>query len=282
MKRISALLLILCLLSLPALAETGPASLAADEPLSIDLDGDGTEETVSWALEMGQYEKCVHLHVVSADGADTVWPTPILWGESVHVLDLDGDGRQEILVSGDVMSDDYYTYCLRWDGAELYELLFPDCSRSQNTDGYYKEGYGRITAIDGNRVTLSGSQDMVGTWFAERTVTLSPHDRFEFADDGLWVRNMDGMDDSVWEGYAPLTAAVPLEYSDAEGNPAGTLQPGDKLLICATDKETFVRFLTPDGVEGALAVSRDYERGWGWLVDGIPEDDCFDHVPYAD
>ena len=47
MKRISALLLILCLLALPALAEPEPAKLALDEPLAIDLDGDGTEETVS-------------------------------------------------------------------------------------------------------------------------------------------------------------------------------------------------------------------------------------------
>ena len=241
MKRISALLLILCLLALPALAEPEPAKLALDEPLAIDLDGDGTEETVSWTLEMGEYEECVH-----------------------------------------VMSDDYITYCLRWDGAGLYELLFPDCSRAQNTDGYYKEGYGQITAIDGNRVTLSGSQDMLGTWFAERTVTLSAHDRFEFADDGLWVRNLDGMDDDSLWGYAALTAAVPLEYADAEGNPAGTHQPGDKLLVCATDKETFVRFLTPDGTEGTLAISRNYEQGWGWLVDGTPEEDCFEHIPYAD
>ena len=282
MKRISALLLILCLLALPALAEPEPAKLALDEPLAIDLDGDGTEETVSWTLEMGEYEECVHLRILSANGEEVVWSTPILWGEAVYVVDLDGDGRQEILASGDVMSDDYITYCLRWDGAGLYELLFPDCSRAQNTDGYYKEGYGQITAIDGNRVTLSGSQDMLGTWFAERTVTLSAHDRFEFADDGLWVRNLSGRDDDSLWGYAALTAAVPLEYADAEGNPAGTLQPGDKLLVCATDKETFVRFLTPDGTEGTLAISRNYEQGWGWLVDGTPEEDCFEHIPYAD
>ena len=37
-----------------------------------------------------------------------------------------------------------------------------------------------------------------------------------------------------------------------------------------------------DGVTGVLAIARNYERDCGRLVDGIPEDECFEVIPYAD
>ena len=90
----------------------------------------------------------------------------------MDIVDLDGDGQWEILVSGDVMSDDYYTWCLRWDGAALYEVLFPDSGRMDATDGYFAHGYGLITAIsEYGVVELTGTQDVLGTWMASRLVS---------------------------------------------------------------------------------------------------------------
>ena len=40
--------------------------------------------------------------------------------------------------------------------------------------------------------------------------------------------------------------------------------------------------MTPDGLIGALDISPDYDRGWGWMVNGVGEADCFEYVPYAD
>ena len=144
-----------------------------------------------WTMRATDYEPELWLTVEPEGGAPVEYGTPILWGQSAFVVDLDGDGAREILLSGDEMSDDYVTFCLRYEGGELREILFPDASRGDNGGGYFKWGYGRVTDFGENRVTLSGSQDVLGTWFAERTFALTPLYRFEFADDGLWVRNAD-------------------------------------------------------------------------------------------
>ena len=97
--------------------------------------------------------------------------------------------------------------------------------------------------------------------------------------DGVAV---DALDAVVLKRDGALTVAAPLEYADLDGNPVGTLQPGDKILIVASDKQDMAQFITPDGTEGVLAISPNYEKGWGLLVDGVSEDECFEYVPYAD
>ena len=283
MKRTIALTLALCLLAvLPALADA-PQPLPEREALAVDLDGDGAAETVRWAMAPGDYDEQLTLTVGLSDGRELTYATDIIYAGEVYAVDLDGDGTTEILMSGDVMSDDYCTWCLRYDNGALYEVLFPDATRGdENTDGYYKTGYGLITDLGDGQVTLTGSQDVLGTWFASRTMALTAHDRFEFSDAGLWLRNLDGANiDDLWQ-YGALTVTTPLSYADEQGNPAGTLEPGDRILVIASDKRQFARFVTPDGSEGSLVISPDYERGWGWLVDGVPEENGFEFIPYAD
>lgn len=285
MKRAFAMLLALAAMLTPALAEQAPAlegQLAEGETLRIDLDGDGTDEAVSWTMTPADYgDNRLTLTVQPETGKALVYDTDIVWSQAVFVLDLDGDGAVELLLSGDVMSDDYYTACVRYDGSALYEVLFPDSRRGDSGSGYFRQGYGRVTAIEDGRLTLSGSQDVLGTWFATRQVKLSPYDRFEFDDDGLWTRDVQNLEDAdLWQ-YAALTAKVELTYTAPDGSEA-TLPAGEKLLVVASDKRETARFITPDGLTGALDISPDDDRGWGWMVNGMGEEACFEYVPYAD
>jgi len=285
MKRAFAMLLALAAMLTPALAEEGPThegQLAEGETLQIDLDGDGTVEAVRWTMTPTEYgDDCLTLTVQPKAGKALVYATDIVWRPEAFALDLDGDGAVELLLSGDVMSDDYYTACLRYDGNALYEVLFPDSNRGDSGSGYFRQGYGRIVAIDDGRLILSGSQDVLGTWFATRQVRLSPYDRFEFDDDGFWTREAMDLDDAdLWE-YAALTAKVELAYVAPDGSEA-ILPAGEKLLVIASDKKDTAHFVTPDGRIGALAISPDYDRGWGWMVNGMGEADCFEYLPYAD
>ena len=285
MKRAFALLLALAAMLTPALAEEEPTiagQLAQGETLQIDLDGDGAAEAVRWAVETTEYGvDCLTLTVQPKEGKALVYATDIVWKPEAFALDLDGDGAVELLLSGDVMSDDYYTACVRYDGSALYEVLFPDSNRGDSGSGYFRQGYGRVIAIEDGRLTLSGSQDVLGTWFATRQVRLSPYDRFEFDDNGLWTRDMVDLDDAeLWE-YAALTAKIELTYTAPDGSEA-TLPAGEKLLVIASDKQETAHFTTPDGLIGALSISPDYDRGWGWMVNGVGEADCFEYVPYAD
>lgn len=285
MKTVIALLLALMLaaMAVPALCEAVPASqgfLGEGETLAIDLDGNGSEESVSWIMPgTGYFDSCLTLIVRPRHGAPSIYETNIIGDQAVYVLDLDGDGVVELLLTGDVMSSDYYTTCLHYNNRALYEVLFPDTGRDQNTDGYFKTGYGRIVAIENGRLTLSGSQDVLGTWFGSRKVRLTPYDRFEFNDDGIWVRDEANPDDELWD-YAALTTKVDLAYTTPEGGEA-TLPVGEKLLIVASDKQKTARFITRDGRTGILDISPDY-KGWSWRVNDVPEADCFEYLPYGD
>ena len=290
MKRMFVLALALCVLAscLAALAEglSLPANCIAPEEnarVQLDLDGDGTAEAVSWAMLPGEYDTYLTLTVEPVGGASTTYWTDLLYGQ-VYIQDLDGDGRMEILLSGDVMSDDYYTWCLQYRDGALFEVLFPDSNRGRSGDGYFKYGYGQITGItEYGIVDLTGSQDVLGTWMATRRVSLESTGRFEFGDNGLWERAAQAYDDEAWLWeHAALTVKSPVPYIGDHGCDSGILNPGEKILVYATDKESEALFFTEDDITGILSISRNIDQGWGWLVDGVPEEDCFETLFYAD
>ena len=288
MKRILALILAFAMLAaLSAQAEEAAPLSGTTLPEGItaaaDLDGDGASERISWAMvPEDEYTAYLTLTVQPAGGEPIAFKTDIQSFGTVYILDLDGDGALEALLTGDAMSDDYITVCLHYSGGELHEVLFPDCGRGDNGDGYHKWGYGLITGITGNLVVLEGSQDMLGTWMATRMVKLTPYERFEFCDNGLWeLKVSDPAEiDELWQ-YRALTVSTPIAYAGAGGSASGILQKGDRILVYATDKDSRAWFMTMDGTRGVLSLSRNYES-WGWLVDGVPESECFEYIPYAD
>ena len=282
MKKLAFLLIAILLLGASAMAE-GNAMIMKDTPVSIDLDGDGRKEIVEWGMFETDYEPALSIRVDSADGYSVHYDTDILYGEEVYAADIDSDGRTEILITGDVMSDDYVTYCLRYDDGLLYELLFADASRGENADCYYKAGYGLITDMGGGTITLAGSQDVLGTWMARREFTLAPSGRFELSDDGIWVREVDFSNAEIWE-YGALTLKTNLDATLNNGDSTyhTTLKPGDKIVITASNKEDLAWFMTEDGAEGMVSISKNHEAGWGYCVNDIPEDELFEYIPYAD
>ncbi|MBQ6373275.1 MAG: hypothetical protein IJJ45_02180 [Clostridia bacterium] len=284
MKKTLIMILALALTALcaAALAEDLPwegGILITDQVQDVDLDGDGSVESVGYAMVPDDFEPYMQLQVTGADGATVTWDTGVISSEKAWAGDLDGDGVMEIFVWGDVMSDDYYTACVSYKGGRLVPKLFADVNRGENGHGYFKEGYGLLDNVDfdAHTVTLTGSQDMLGTYFMSRTLKLDDA-LFEAVDGGVWVR---AVNDASWDGYSVLTAKAAIRYLDPDGV-EGTLQPGDKIQITGTDKMSMATFLAEDGRIGTLRISEDYERGWGSLVDDIPEDDAFEFIPYAD
>lgn len=272
----------------PALAEAGVQAdtafdgaqrLVTGEICAIDLDGDGVEENVRTLMDDPSYDNSLVLQVETQELLYE-FPTYIYWNEEAFCADLDGDGRQEILLSGDEASADFVTCCLSFDPEEgLRALQFADAGRGENTGEYSDWGYGRLDAIAGNKLTLSGSQDALGTWWCSREFTLRDG-RFELDDDGLWHVVEDFDDPELWE-YRALAPTRELSVTLEDGT-AATLGAGEQLLITETDKQSFVGFVTKTGQRGRLAISPDTENGWGYLVDGVSEYDCFEYVPYAD
>ena len=285
MKRALTWILVLSLLVLciPALAEApaweGGVAIGS-EPVALDLDGDGNAESIYVETVPDEFESFQRLHVSHAGGAECTFDAEVIDSASAWAADLNGDGLVEIFLWGDVMSDDYCTWCLHDAGDHLAPVLFADLSRGGNDRGYYKSGYGMLVDADleAGTITLCGSQDALGTYFMDRTLALSADGLFETADEGLWVRRIDDVD---WdEDWGVLTAKASIAC-EIDGQSA-SIQPGEKLLITATDKDSVAMFVTQDGRHGVLSIGEDYERGWGLLVDGVPEEDVFEYIPYAD
>lgn len=284
---------LLAILTIAALALVGAACaeetnvvlnngemLEMDQKLEIDLDGDGAAECVQLRLQGVEDAQTLTAFVTAADDTAYSYDTDIQWFQGAWVTDLDGDGRMEILISGDLISADYFTWCLHYDPeAGLTPLQFADANRGDNTEDYFDAGYGAITAIDGNRLTMVGSQDVLGTWMAARTFTLKDG-RFELEDGGLWQMQPWADENDMWE-YGSLTLKKELPVTLSDGG-EGALQPGDQLVITQTDKLSIVYFRTRDGREGSFPIEPNLEEGWGSLVNGAPESDTFEYLPYAD
>lgn len=286
MKKYLAILMSMLLLAGTAFAEA-PAlesfTLTAGNSVEMDLDGDGDKESLTWQREsIDEYDECAVLTIT--DGADSFeYRTDVLYQSAVYLTDMDADGRVEIFISGDEMSDDYVTVALHYaDGA--FELLqFADCRRGENTGELLDYGYGEVTAIDGNTVQLTGSQDMLGTYFCVRTLSLVD-DVFEFVDDGLWHVCGDFEDAEMWEYLVlrPLKP-IPATFVNEDGTETeGEIAEGEPFKVTASDKTSLLWFITEDGRTGYFGIEPNEERGWGYLVEGMNEEELFEMLPYAD
>ena len=285
MKKLMSALLAICLLCGAAFAvEMEPAfegqELKLNERAAIDLDGDGAQEEVLVQQEGVEGEEELALYVFGADGGVVSHTMYVRMMTGAFAADLDGDGLQEILISVDEFSDDYCTFAFRYsDETGLSQLQFANVARGEIEEDYAECGYGMVTRAEGNSITLTGSQDVLGTWMASRDFALQG-ERFETEDDGLYqMLDLTG-DAEIWEYYCLIpTIQIPVKLADGSD---GVLEPGEKFVVTASDRESIVYFETQDGKTGSISVEPDAEYGWGFLVNGEKEENCFEFVPYAD
>ena len=283
MKQFVSVILVLLLMLCPAMAEQtevfNGCELESDVPVQLDLDGDGSLETVEWTqLFPNEYDELVEVRV----NGEAVWTSDLLFVPQVYAADLDSDGLMELLVTGDEMSADYITCCLHWSDGKFTPVPFENVSRGEIDTPMAESGYGLVTAIGENLLELTGSQDVLGTYFGTRTFALQDG-AFVLNDDGLWHFDRDAADPDSWEyGALTLLESIPVTFVQDGAESKGTLEAGEKFLVTASDRESVAWFVTQDGREGYLPIAPDEEKGWGMTVDGRKEEELFEYVPYAD
>ena len=275
MKKWILLVLAFCLLISPALA-LDAQSFIMNEKNYVDLDGDNADETVILEIEGPEGEEYLALYLFGADGSFYTYEMYVMRLMDVFTRDINGDGLQELCIVCDYYSDDYVTYCFNYTEAGGMILLpFEGLNRGGEAGGDQDGGYGRITAEEENVLTLTGSQDVLGTWMAGRDFALQDG-RFALLD-GLYEIQIT---ESDWEDR-PLILAQPLQARLADGNvkeyPAGT-----RFLPVSSDLESIVYLVTRDGEECSVEIAENTQNGWGWIVNGIAEEELFEYVPYAD
>ena len=78
------------------------------------------------------------------------------------------------------------------------------------------------------------------------------------------------------------TQNIAATFVEDGGQTEGEIAAGTRFVITASDKTSVAWFQTEDGREGYFSIAPDEERGWGCTVNGVPESELFEMVPYAD
>ena len=181
-----------------------------------------------------------------------------------------------------VMTDDGHPYLYTeiqsendWRTMEVFDLKgeeichvgtsndSPHCALLNDPDGFY----------------LTRRVDALGTYDAYR--------KFHVGESGMPVAENDVYtkvnvcDSKEDEAALVSTRELPVTMMEADGSEKEEKLPvGTKYYVRATDLENFVDMELSDGRRCRLAVKKS-DKGWGFEIDGVYEEDCFEFIPYA-
>lgn len=275
---------------------SAPLDFGKEGECEIDLDGDGFAEKVSLTMQSGEpymlQDYCT-LSVKGADGSEHTLNLQLRWASVATAYDFDADGRAELFISGDMESDDFASYVIRFDGNAL-TLAAPEIPYEEG-DGAPADAvpntpkmeepsfYGSIEAVNDSSLTVSQTLDILGTRSGSTTYIMD-EGTFRFAKDpsAAWVFRFDAGDAEDWEYMGMETRAeFPVRMDGTQED--ATLPIGTRIAITEMnrDGEEYVcRFVTLTGEEGTLR-AEFVESDYCCYINGIPEQDCFAQIHYA-
>ena len=246
-------------------------------PFGADLDGDGAVETVDLVTYVPADECPRWAIVLTKDGREKRFETDIPCDMPYDLFagDLDEDGGYELFFHGDLASDDYLIYGFRSD---LSCLFFEPDERAVRWEEPKQSNVfaGYIDGFEDGHIVIEGVVDMLGTHWGVRN--------FALGDDGVigpvstvWTFN----DEIEEERSLTVTKELTAYRAAARKDPgeAFTLKPGEKICPLASDGCERLWFERSDGQGGVLLLTPDEENMW--LIDGVPEAEYFESLPYA-
>lgn len=252
-------------------------SLLDELPYAVDLDLDGRMELIDLRAIPGADEYPRWAIVLTKDGEERLFQTEIPY-DMPHDLwlgDLNEDGAYELFFHGDMASDDYLIYGFRSD---LDCLLFEPDERAVRWEEPKQSTVfaGYIDGFEDGHIVIEGAVDMLGTHWGVRN--------FALGDDGVigpvstvWTFN----DEIEADRQLTVTRELTAYKANLRKDPgeAFTLKIGEKICPLASDGCERLWFETEEGQGGVLLLTPDKENMW--LIDGIPEAEYFESLPYA-
>lgn len=245
-----------------------PKRYSLPAQFSVDMDGDGTAESVfaEYVPKDGYDDQVVISVFDNGKYSDPVY-TDIIVAADAHFVRLDNSGRVYMLLDGDVMSSDFITYCFCWDGDSLKTVPFNG----------KPVGGGAVATVENGVLTLVDVCDIFGTYGAQMDYTLSENG-FSPVPGTLWRISINLADESLWNEFS---LRVKRDLPAVVFGKKGTVKAGTKLFINAVDYDNArAYFVTDRAVTGYFEYTAS-ANGWGHSVGGYAEDSCFDNIRYA-
>jgi len=200
-----------------------------------------------------------------------------IWNEEYYGYDFDAylvtpDNRNFYLYIQTSGANDYqtlYVYDLT-EEVPAYVAEFPGDGFVGDWDDSYEFGtYFMNVFNDPSEFVVGTRIDLLGTMTGERVCRVSPASGAPFPQTEYFT---------LPEDRPPLISKVDLEVQILPEQKTETLPAGTRFRFLRTNGETYVDMLLDDGRECRVLTDR---QGWMVLVNGIPEEDCFEGVMYA-
>lgn len=231
------------------------AELISNEAVSVDVNGDGTLDTVELISEYDEYDDMkisLKVNDISLDLDNCAYLT------NSYLVRAE-NGRSFVLISCDMMSDDYVTL--------LVEV----------TSGTPE----KLDSIEGNLTSMSNDAFMVntyvyvlGTYGSKRTYTFSEgklqpvEERYTFA----------SREETPERQGLVLKSEMTVSIEENGTMVEKELSPGTMIYPVNSDGETVVGFELEDGTYGEITFERKDSTIY---IDGVSEYDLFEELPYA-
>ena len=251
--------------------------LKPNVPSSMDIDGDGEDDTVLVGVDYeSEDEPCFTVTVTLA--SDPSHPYVLDAGNeggdvAAAVVDFDpSDPRREIVLCYDMCDGDPVTYIFRLkeDGSG-FETYIEYVEISFGLNSWYYMGIPEDYVYSADKgLQFCRRTEILGTEFVFSRLTLGK--------DGVEILDSE----YTYAGAYPLKVKKAITVTLEDGTEK-TISVGSEVTPYSTDRASYVKVKLSDGSIGRMAVTfgnNDY--GYPVYLNGVNQDDCFEDIPYAD
>lgn len=255
-------------------SEEWSIAISEDETCLLDLDGDGTEEEISYSADRDEYGYADSV-VISCNGNryDTAKLAESDYGgygySTYGYLIRTRNGKTWLYLETLGDSDSQYL--------QIFELMKDNV---KFVTGEYLGLY-RNQVLDPESFVMSRRFDILGTYEAYKVFHVK-EDGFPETEDLLWTVVAAYTD---WK--VELTSSIDLELSVREAQAergsgqVETLPAGTHFVLLKTDGETYAEARLDDGRICEFELQAPSGEEWEGKINGISVSDCFEYVPYA-
>lgn len=234
-----------------------------------DVDGDGKEEEISYSVAHDEY---------GFGGAITVTCD----GQTFDTTEVDKDASDAYGAYGAYSSEGYvlhtsdgrtYLYLQHLDDNDYrYVNVFRLDQGRPSYVGYEGMAWYNAQILDPDSFMLYTRLDVLGTYYGMKRYHVDEAG-LPASDDEAYVIN----ESSMLRSTRDLAVTI-LEKNGSETE--ATVPSGTGYTIFRTDGASYADAHLNDGRDCRIQI-KEGSRGWGWDIDGVSEEECFEWFPYA-
>ena len=234
-----------------------------------DVNGDGKEEEISYSVARDEY---------GFGGAITVTCD----GQTFDTAEIDKDASDAYGAYGAYSSEGYvlhtsdgrtYLYLQHLDDNDYrYVNVFRLDQGMPSYVGYEGMAWYNAQILDPDSFVLYTRLDVLGTYYGMKRYHVDEAG-LPASDDEAYVIN----ESSMLRSTRDLAVTI-LEENGSETE--ATVPSGTGYTIFRTDGASYADAHLNDGRDCRIQI-KEGSRGWGWDIDGVSEEECFEWLPYA-